>query len=92
MSFYNATFFVKDSEHKKLNAPSVIIDREPGKTSWPISLHIDTTGNQYGNKDITIYMSDLQYIAFKNSILVEDARLERERKANDSYIKATKAS
>ena len=64
MKFYDTTFFF-DSDVGY--GPKVKIDTYADL--WPITLTINTHGTNHDTPRITLHMSELQLIQFKNSVI-----------------------
>ena len=64
MKFYDISFFCDD----KIDAgPKVRINTY--QDLWPITLTINTHGTNHDTPRITLHMSELQLIQFKNSVI-----------------------
>ena len=73
MRFYNITFFCDSEDDPVVNR----ITYDPHFPDYPITIIINSTSHPPG---IILHMSEIQFIAFKNSILDSFSKYERLRK------------
>lgn len=70
MNFYDITFFCnKGEEDNKKEGPVVSLEYTASIDPWPVTIRINTSGLHHQTPVITFYMSELQLIQFKNSII-----------------------
>ena len=75
MDFHETRFFVNSDDNLRVETS---ISAVTPKTQWPIAVRIlDSVA--YNGSTITMHMSEINWIAFKNSVLSAHERWEKER-------------
>ena len=75
MDFHETRFFVNSDDSIKVEAS---ISAVQPSTQWPIAVRImDSVA--YNGSTITMHMSEIHWIAFKNSVLSAHRQWEKER-------------
>ena len=76
MDFHETRFFVNSDDSIKVEAT---ISAVTPSTQWPIAVRImDSVA--YNGSTITMHMSEINFIAFKNSVLSTHAAWDKARK------------
>ena len=81
MKPYSFTFFNKDEKKPCFFAHLLYGKKDK---NYPVTLRINSSIDQVSHTpEITFFMTELQFIEFKNSILACDEQLVEERMKND---------
>lgn len=81
MKAYSFSFF---NSHKSKPCFFTHISYNKTDKNWQVCLRINTSvDSMFSNPEIIFYMTELQFIEFKNSILACDEQLVEERMKND---------